>query len=482
MQAASHTLVKPLPMSFIAGLRCTVCRSADLDFATDVITCRRCGQECPVLGGVPVMFDTVSVQDGAAVDELSARQVLAVFELQDDPVSVLRIRTMMRKQVRFGGSLIQVESRQFLDRVRNSGHDIASDAPGGGASHAQAPADLAIVPRYAWSKNYVPRRVRAATELLANMRLENRGDVTLSRAGGQSGAGRAMIAQRWQQRDGTAVATPDLRTPLPIDLHPGQAVTVAVRLMPPARTGSYLLALTLVQEQVRWLDDDALAMVVSVEHEVPGPVPEGWHVLAKGPDDYDADHRRGRDMLAAWFAGHPAGSSRTRPRVLEVGGNVYPMCAGMDAELVNVDVDLLGLQVGRMVAARRGLTMDLVCADAFNLPFANGYFDAIVIFASLHHFPDPAALLEQLRWKLRPGGFIGLLCEPVGHIWPGAILAPFLAELERGVNEQSFSLREYELMFRQADLAPAEVVVDFDSLKARLVHAAPDDASGPDRA
>ena len=39
------------------------------------------------------------------------------------------------------------------------------------------------------------------------------------------------------------------------------------------------------------------------------------------------------------------------------------------------------------------------------------------------------------------------------------------------MNEQSFSLREYELMFRQADLVAAEVLVDHDSLKARLVHA-----------
>ena len=475
MQATRITPANQQAMSFIAGLRCTVCRSLELDFAADVITCRDCGQECPVLGGVPVMFETVSVHNGEAVDEGAARQILAAFKLRDDPLSLLRMRTMMRKRVRFGGSLIQVESTQFLDRVRNSGHEVGPDAA---AAPPAAPeriagdrtAELAVVPRYGWSKNYVPRRLQAGAELFANMRLENQGAVTMRR----SGTGRVMIAQRWQHRDGAAAAAPDLRTPLPIDLHPGQAVTVAVGLAPPPRPGPYLLMLTLVQEQVRWLDDDAVTMAVSVEQEVPGPVPQGWTALPQPPDSYDADHRRGRDMLAAWLTEHLDLPGGHRPRLLEVGGNAVPMCAGMDAELVNVDVDLLGLQVGHMIARDRGLAMSQLCADAFNLPFAAGYFDAIVIFASLHHFPDPAALLEHLRRKLRPGGFIGLFCEPVGHIWPGAVNRAFLDELEKGVNEQSFSLREYELMFRQAELTAAEVVVDFNSLKARLVHASPD--------
>ncbi len=444
-----------------------------------------------MLGGVPVMFETVAVRTGAAVDEAAARQILVAFDLQEDPLSLLRVRGLMRRQVCFGGSLIQVESKQFLDRVRNTGYTVdtgtsppdASGAAASGADPAVAPgdadpaflpsADLMPIPRYRWVKNYMPRRIEAGAELLANMRLENHGEVTMRRAGN----GRTMIAARWQHRDGTDATASDVRTPLLIDLAPGQAVTVAVRLVAPAARGSYLLTLTLVEEQVRWLDSDAITMVVAVEHDVPGPIPAGWTMLEQPPADYDADHRLGRDMLASWLSQHLPPRSSERPRVLEVGGNVFPTCATLDVELTNIDVDLLGLQIGRMIAKQRGQTMTLICADAFNLPFASGYFDAIVIFASLHHFPDPAALLEQLRRKLRPGGFIGLFCEPVGHIWPGAVLKPFLDELERGVNEQSFSLREYELMFRQADLAAVEVVVNLNSLKARLVHGPADEVA-----
>jgi SAM-dependent methyltransferase len=435
-----------------------------------------------VLGGIPVLFDSISMRDGAAVEETVARQVLSAFDLPDDPLSLLRLRTLMRKQVRFGGSLIQTESTQFLDRVRSSGHAINVCTGSPAIADAELPPgltpdptpDLAIVPRYTWSKNYMPRRMGAGTESLANMRLDNCGDVAMAR----DGAGRVMVALRWQHRDGTPAQARDIRTPLPIDLPSGRAVTIAVMIVPPTEPGSYLLTVTLVQEQVRWLDADSTSFVVSVETEVPGPVPDGWTVLPGRPENYGLDHERGRAMLRSWLAEHLPASRSRRPVVCEVGGNAVAMCAGLDVELVNVDVDLLGLQVGRMIAQQRSQDMVPLCADALNLPFPTGHFDAIVIFASLHHFPDPAALLNQVRRKLRPDGFIGLFCEPVGHVWPGAIERLFLAELEKGVNEQSFSLREYALMFRQADLEAAEVLVDFDSLKARLVHARPET---PDR-
>ncbi len=456
-------------ISTINGLHCTVCRSGHLDFTLDAVICRTCGQEHPVLGGVPIMFAAVSVQaQPAPHDDLGVHQVVTAFELPNDPITLLRVRTLLRTKVRFGNALVQVESQQFLHRVRNSGHDV--DVSTTHATPRETLRDLVTVPRYRWTKSYMPRRLAAGTPFLANMRLENCGGVPLY----TSGEGNALVALQWQHRDGTPASAPDQRTPLPIDLAPGQAVTLPVSVAPPVRHGAYLLVVTLVQEQVRWLHADAMTFAVTVGQDVPGPVPDGWVVLPTPLADYNADHDRGFELLRDWLKHH----APLQPRVLEIGGNAAPMVsrlgAGFSRDLVNVDVDLLGLQVGRMLEQQRGAGVHHLCADAFDLPFASGYFDAVVIFASLHHFPDPDALLEHLRRKLRPGGFIGLFCEPVGHIWPGDVTAPFLAELERGVNEQSFSLREYELMFNRAELAAAEVLVDMNSLKARLVHVQPD--------
>jgi SAM-dependent methyltransferase len=188
--------------------------------------------------------------------------------------------------------------------------------------------------------------------------------------------------------------------------------------------------------------------------------------------DYGADHARGLDIMRGWMTGLDI----QHARVLEIGGNAYPAIAEIEGELHNVDVDLLGLQIGclvqdRMELERQGRRVHHLCADADELPYANGYFDAIVMFASLHHFPDPARTLAHVATKLCPGGFIGLFCEPVGHVHPGAVEADYLRELQRGVNEQSFLMREWADIIRAAHLQAAEVIVEGGSLKARLVHA-----------
>jgi hypothetical protein len=73
---------------------------------------------------------------------------------------------------------------------------------------------------------------------------------------------------------------------------------------------------------------------------------------------------------------------------------------------------------------------------------------------------------------LKPGGFIAIMCEPVGHVFANAIADGFHDELLGGVNEQSFSLDEYAQVFREAGLQAQEVIVDGGgSLKAFLTAA-----------
>jgi SAM-dependent methyltransferase len=91
------------------------------------------------------------------------------------------------------------------------------------------------------------------------------------------------------------------------------------------------------------------------------------------------------------------------------------------------------------------------------------------MFATLHHFPDPARVLAHIATRVRPEGFVGVFCEPVGHIHPGIVDPMFLSELRKGVNEQSFTAAEYDAMFRRARLRAQEAFIDSYSLKARLV-------------
>src|SRR3989344_4035057 len=54
----------------------------------------------------------------------------------------------------------------------------------------------------------------------------------------------------------------------------------------------------------------------------------------------------------------------------------------------------------------------LVC-DAENLPFADNSFAFIFCYQTLHHFPHPQPVLQEIYRKLRPGGVVFFSEEPV---------------------------------------------------------------------
>lgn len=452
-------------MAPIAGLECPRCRSADLDAHDGRLNCRDCGSSYPVLGRVPVMFPDALPVAGDDPDAATIHQLLEAVGLDATSVNAVRVRQMFRRRVRFGDEQVQVESVQLLDRMRGTGHGI-----GGDERHAEdAPppaedADPTEVPRYRWTLDYVPRLLPRAAETTANMRFRNTGPVALRHQPPHE----AKIHVSWFDESGGPVDAPDVRTPLPVDVPPGREITVPAFIPTPRAAGRMQLRLSLVQEGVRFLHDDAKRIAVRVE-DVPEPgLPAGW-VRHEGPRrNYDDDHLHAHEVLRRWLA--PLRGPRRPLRVLEIGGNVYPTTAGLaHVELCNLDVDVLGLQLGELVHRRHGRPVSFLCADAEDLPFPPGFFDAVVMFATLHHFPDPSRLLAHAATRVRPGGFVGVLCEPVGHIHPGATSEEFLSELRKGVNEQSFTASEYEAIFRRARLRADEAFIDIDSLKARLV-------------
>lgn len=405
------------------------------------------------------MFDNVAVSPGEKPSAAVARQILAAFSLPADAIAVERVRRLFAQTARYGGILIETEAAQFLDRVRNTGWDLGECVALETQPPMADPLDVGAA-RPNWLMNYIPRRMTAGETRLANVRFENAGTAPMRHAGTNP----YTLAVRWHDAAGTLVELEDCRTPLPIDLPPGRSLTLPVRLRVPDSPGSYTLTLLMVEEDVRWLDDDLLSVSVQVSTRVAPPTPAGWWIRDDGVQGYDADHDRGLDLLRSWVKAF----APPCPRILEIGGNAIPMIEQLEGDLYNIDVDLLGLQICslRQQQARRRMTV--VCADAANLPFPVEFFDVIVVFASLHHFPDPATVLADLRVRLKPGGFFAIMCEPVGHIWPGAVLPEYLRELNRGANEQSFTPEEYVHIFGRAELETLEAIVDKDSLKARL--------------
>ena len=399
------------------------------------------------------MVDDALANRGVLLDPVAARHVLSALHLPTDIVNLLRIRRASGARIRLGslgpsGADLPEDGRLLARLGAASPPAPVPDPPGGG-------------PECEWTAEYLPRAVRPGEEFLANVQFRNRGSAAMPAVG----EGRVTITSQWFAEAGEIVEGEDVRTPLPAELPPGKVLTVAVRLRAPKAPGSYSLMLKMVHEGVRWLEPPYGPFVIHADAAAGFVPPDHWVLQGTGPHDPAADRERAFDLMREWLVAHVPST----PRLLELGGGAAPMSARLPGQTMQVDGDLMALQLGCMV--RRGKPDGVVpfCASFAELPFPNAYFDAIICFGALHYVDDPVGTLAALRGHLRPGGFIGLFCEPVGQIWPGAPGPAVLADLRRGLNPQGFSLGEYARIFAMARLNAAELVIDGVSLKVRLI-------------
>jgi SAM-dependent methyltransferase len=96
-------------------------------------------------------------------------------------------------------------------------------------------------------------------------------------------------------------------------------------------------------------------------------------------------------------------------RVLEVGCGQGPLLNHLPsrgAHMVGIDMSVASLRRSAAGAVELGwdARVRVTQADAERLPFAAGVFDAVVSFGVLHHTPDTAGSIRELRRVLRPGG------------------------------------------------------------------------------
>ena len=70
-----------------------------------------------------------------------------------------------------------------------------------------------------------------------------------------TGAGWVRLAYHWLDNTGKVVVYDGLRTELPYDLAPGEAVTLNAKIQAPAQEGDFMLRLSMVQEGVAWFED-----------------------------------------------------------------------------------------------------------------------------------------------------------------------------------------------------------------------------------
>ena len=431
------------------------CCGEPLAPSQESLTCRACGESYAAPFGVPIIVSGAVIERVAPPSEQFVADISAALGANAD-----KIRECFSLRVKMPDPGMQTEAEQFANRVRSSGHSIVS-----GQETKQISLGPVNVPdqiKVQLTPLMWPTVFQAGCHHSVNVRVSNVGQCAISSKATPPFA----ISYHWHGTDGQI--TEGARTALLIDLAPGRSITLPVTVVAPREVGSYRLDVTPVLETVCWFKEFTATTGVRVDSYV---APLMWEHDVDGPiRSYADDHGRGVEFLTDWIDRHvPA----REPRILEIGGNFNPMTASLPrGERWNLDVDAHGLMARNIVGSDQ---IKSVVADGSDLPFADGYLDVIVMFATFHHFPEPVGLLRHLAKKVNRDGLVCLMCEPIGHVTVNHDYPDYIHELEMGVNEQSFEVWEYIAMLEAAGMQIVDAKFDRGSAK---IAARPIAASG----
>ncbi len=84
--------------------------------------------------------------------------------------------------------------------------------------------------------------------------------------------------------------------------------------------------------------------------------------------------------------------------------------------VTGIDTEDLQFANARERAQCEGLDIEFRKASVYELPFQDGFFDAVFSHALLEHLSDPDGALAEMRRVLKPGGFVGLRAPDMGGI------------------------------------------------------------------
>jgi len=90
-------------------------------------------------------------------------------------------------------------------------------------------------------------------------------------------------------------------------------------------------------------------------------------------------------------------------------------------EAIGIDIRADALTHARTLARERGIAnVAFQAASVYQLPYADGSFDAAFACAVLQHLAAPVAALKEIRRVLRPGGVIGIIdgSSPITFRYP----------------------------------------------------------------
>lgn len=108
-----------------------------------------------------------------------------------------------------------------------------------------------------------------------------------------------------------------------------------------------------------------------------------------------------------------------------------------------------------------------ICADAYQLPFQDNSLNFVFCYQSLHHFPNPKPIIQEVYRVLKPNGYFFVNEEPISQgfnlnlwrrptklrLWEKilkyTLILPFISrigktETDHGILEETFDLNTWE--------------------------------------
>lgn len=162
-------------------------------------------------------------------------------------------------------------------------------------------------------------------------------------------------------------------------------------------------------------------------------------------------------------------------RVLDAGRGPGSITLGLakavqPGQVVGIDMEDSQFAGCREQAQRDRLNVEFRKASAYELPFADGEFDAVFSHALLTHLTDPSAAVAEFRRVLKPGGLIGLRASDAGGCLIDAaaegVAQAFAAHHERRRKEgkDPYVGRKLGRMLRQAGFTVQEQRASYEVL------------------
>lgn len=137
--------------------------------------------------------------------------------------------------------------------------------------------------------------------------------------------------------------------------------------------------------------------------------------------------------------------------------------------VTGIDIDPGEVERAQKLAAEQGATnVQFKTGNVYELPFADGTFDACFSNALLDHLSDPIAALREMRRVLKADGILGVrTADRDGYLFtpPNPLLAKLNEQGEKRKNDQGVNVRigkNIRAMLRQAGFVRTEASASCD--------------------